>query len=112
MSIKIPPAGKSSFPTKIASFETMGDAVDVYLGRYAVKPHNLVVTLVSSDNEWPYAHCSYNHTGVGKDEVIVKTHGFHHGLSEDLFETGLFSKTGRDVNSGHVYSEVWKVKGD
>ena len=112
MNIKIPQAGRSRSLIKIGTFTTMNDEVDVYLGRYAVKPHNLVVTLINSANEYPYAHCTYNHTPVAFDEIIVKTHGFHHGLSEDLFGTGLFEKTGRDISSGYIYSDIWKVKGD
>jgi len=80
-------------------------------GIYPNRPRrNFVV--VNTDMGYPYAHISVNTDSVNleENEVAIKTWGFNKGISEEVFDTGIFERTGKKFVSGYAVGEVWRFK--
>ena len=88
----------------------LGENLTVFKGKYPVKPCRTFIVLQCDDGQ-PYAHITVNtEAPIEDDEVAIKTWGFNKGISEELFDTGLFEDTGKRFRSGFAVGEVWRLK--
>lgn len=97
----------------IEGFKLKCGNYDVWLTCAQYSNNRLAIQGVCENSE-PYGVLTVNipYEQLGDKEIFVKTWSENSIFAESALKTGLFTDTGKRVQTGHVEAEVWKLADD